>query len=77
MFCQDEDTVALQRLEQMMNEFFSSGATNERIKIIEQSLHEFTSQLNSWKPCLHFLSSTHNHYVSMFALSALEVSTLK
>lgn len=56
-----------------MTEFFSNGATNERIRTIEQSLHEFTAQINSWRPCLHFLSSTNNHYVSMFALSTLEV----
>ena len=56
-----------------MTEFFSSETSNERKRTIEQSLHEFTAQVNSWKPCLHFLSSTNNHYVSMFALSTLEV----
>ncbi|XP_043273966.1 exportin-6 [Venturia canescens] len=70
----DDDAAALQRLEHLMTEFFSSGATNERIRTIEQSLHEFTSQNTSWKPCLHFLSSTNNHYVSMFALSTLETT---
>ncbi|KAH0561394.1 hypothetical protein KQX54_016533 [Cotesia glomerata] len=69
-----DDAAALQRLEQLMTEFFSNGATNERIRTIEQSLHAFTAQINSWRPCLHFLSSTNNHYVSMFALSTLETT---
>ncbi|XP_011308703.1 exportin-6 [Fopius arisanus] len=69
-----DDAAALQRLEHLMTEFFSSNATNERIRTIEQSLHEFTSQINSWRPCLHFLSSTNNHFVSMFALTTLETT---
>lgn len=72
-----DDAAALQRLEQLMTEFFSSSATNERIRTIEQSLHEFTSQLNSWRPCLHFLSSTSNHFVSMFALTTLETTIVQ
>ncbi|KAK0179050.1 hypothetical protein PV327_007876 [Microctonus hyperodae] len=70
----DDDAAALQRLEYLMTECFSVGATNERIRTIEQSFHEFTAQINSWRPCLHFLSSTNNHYVSMFALSTLETT---
>ncbi|XP_063983905.1 exportin-6 isoform X2 [Diachasmimorpha longicaudata] len=69
-----DDAVALQRLEHLMTEFFSSNTTNERIRTIEQSLHEFTAQINSWRPCLHFLSSTSNHFVSMFALTTLETT---
>ncbi|XP_012277726.1 exportin-6-A [Orussus abietinus] len=70
----DDDVAALQRLEHLMTEFFSPETTNERKRTIEQSLHEFTAQINSWRPCLHFLSSTNNHYVSMFALSTLETT---
>ncbi|XP_034945488.1 exportin-6 isoform X2 [Chelonus insularis] len=73
----DDDVAALQRLEHLMTEFFSPGATNERIRIIEQSLHEFSAQINAWRPCLHFLSSTNNYYVSMFALSTLETTIKK
>lgn len=70
---QDNDAAALQNLEHLMTEFFSPETTNERKRTIEQSFQEFAGQINSWRPCLHFLSSTNNHYVSMFALSTLEV----
>lgn len=70
----DEDVLALQRLEHLMTEFFSPETNNERKRTIEQSLHEFVAQVNSWRPCLHFLSSTNNHFVSMFALSTLETT---
>ena len=56
-----------------MTEFFSPETTNERKRTIERSFQEFAAQIDSWRPCLHFLSSTNNHYVSMFALSTLEV----
>ncbi|XP_020297915.1 exportin-6-B [Pseudomyrmex gracilis] len=70
----DDDVVALQNLEQLMTEFFSPETTNERKRTIERSFQEFSAQIDSWKPCLHFLSSTNNHYVSMFALSTLETT---
>lgn len=70
---QDDDAAALQNLEQLMTEFFSPETTNERKRTIERIFQEFSAQIDSWKPCLHFLSSTSNHYVSMFALSTLEV----
>lgn len=73
MFLQDDDAAALQNLEQLMTEFFCPETTNERKRTIERSFQEFAGQIDSWKPCLHFLSSTSNHYVSMFALSTLEV----
>ncbi|EZA61560.1 Exportin-6 [Ooceraea biroi] len=57
-----------------MTEFFSPETTNERKRTIERSFQEFAAQIDSWKPCLHFLSSTNNHYVSMFALSTLETT---
>lgn len=56
-----------------MTEFFSPQTSNERKRTIEQSFQEFAGQIDSWRPCLHFLSSTNNHHVSMFALSTLEV----
>lgn len=56
-----------------MTEFFSPETSNERKRMIEHSFQDFAIQIDSWKPCLHFLSSTSNHYVSMFALSTLEV----
>ncbi|XP_024220369.1 exportin-6-A isoform X1 [Bombus impatiens] len=71
---QDNDAVALQNLEHLMTEFFSPETTNERKRIIERSFQEFAGQIDSWRPCLHFLSSTNNHYVSMFALSTLETT---
>lgn len=70
----DDDVAALQNLEQLMTEFFSPETTNERKHTIEHSFQEFAAQIDSWKPCLHFLSSTSNHYVSMFALSTLETT---
>ncbi|XP_012256638.2 exportin-6 [Athalia rosae] len=70
----DEDVAVLRRLEQLMTEFFSPQTTNEQKRTIEHSLHEFASQINSWRPCLHFLSSTNNRYVSMFALTTLETA---
>ncbi|KAL6260200.1 hypothetical protein P5V15_007735 [Pogonomyrmex californicus] len=70
----DDDVAALQNLEQLMTEFFSPETTNERKRTIERTFQEFAGQIDSWKPCLHFLSSTSNHYVSMFALSTLETT---
>lgn len=77
LLLQDNDAAALQSLERLMTEFFSPETTNERKRTIEQSFQEFAEQIDSWRPCLHFLSSTNNHYVSMFALSTLEVCTNK
>ncbi|XP_076289185.1 exportin ellipsoid body open isoform X2 [Lasioglossum baleicum] len=57
-----------------MTEFFSPETSNERKRTIERNFQEFAGQINSWRPCLHFLSSTSNHYVSMFALSTLETT---
>ncbi|XP_066594212.1 exportin-6 [Prorops nasuta] len=68
----DDDVAALQSLERLTTEFFSPETSNERKRTIEKSFQEFAAQVNSWRPCLHFLSSTNNHYVSMFALSTLE-----
>lgn len=73
-FNQDEDTRALENLETFMNEFFSPGTSNERKRIINGIFQEFSSQIDSWRPCLHFLSTTKIDYVSMFALSTLEVT---
>ncbi|XP_026671762.1 exportin-6-B isoform X2 [Ceratina calcarata] len=70
----DNDAAALQNLERLMTEFFVPETTNERKRTIEQSFQEFAQQIDSWRPCLHFLSSTNNHYVSMFALSTLETT---
>lgn len=70
----DNDAAALQNLEQLMTEFFSPETSNERKRMIEHSFQDFAIQIDSWKPCLHFLSSTSNHYVSMFALSTLETT---
>ncbi|KAG7209017.1 hypothetical protein KM043_015183 [Ampulex compressa] len=70
----DEDAAALQNLEHLMTEFFSPETSNERKRTIEHSFQEFAAQIDSWRPCLHFLSSTSNHYVSMFALSTLETT---
>ncbi|XP_043495290.1 exportin-6-A [Polistes fuscatus] len=70
----DDDAAALQSLEHLMTEFFSPETTNERKRTIEHSFQEFAGRLDSWRPCLHFLSSTNNHYVSMFALSTLETT---
>lgn len=70
----DNDAAALQNLEHLMTEFFSPETSNERKRTIERSFQEFAGQIDSWRPCLHFLSSTNNHYVSMFALSTLETT---
>lgn len=70
----DDYVAALQSLEHLMTEFFSAETTNERKRTIEQSFQEFSTRIDSWRPCLHFLSSTNNHYVSMFALSTLETT---
>ncbi|XP_015438006.1 PREDICTED: exportin-6 [Dufourea novaeangliae] len=70
----DNDVAALQNLEHLMTEFFSPETSNERKRTIERSFQEFAGQIDSWQPCLHFLSSTNNHYVSMFALSTLETT---
>nr|XP_031828548.1 exportin-6-B isoform X2 [Nomia melanderi] len=70
----DDHAAALQNLEHLMTEFFSPETTNERKRTIERNFQEFKDQIDSWRPCLHFLSSTSNHYVSMFALSTLETT---
>lgn len=70
---QVDDVAALQSLESVMVEFFSPGTSNERKREIDQNLQEFARRIDSWRPCLHFLSSSSNNYVSMFALTTLEV----
>ncbi|XP_046621831.1 exportin-6-A isoform X1 [Neodiprion virginianus] len=72
----DNDAAVLRRLEQLMTEFFSPQTSNDQKRSIEQSLHEFAAQIDSWRLCLYFLSSTDNRYVSMFALTTLEQTAI-
>lgn len=56
-----------------MEEFFNSDTNNAKKHEIELQLEAFSSQRDSWKHCIHFLNNTSSQYVSMYALSTIEV----
>lgn len=60
-------------LEPLMEEFFSAATSNSRKHEIEVQLGAFSSQRDSWKACIYFLNHTSSQYVSMYALSTIEV----
>jgi hypothetical protein len=62
----------LQGLENLLCEFFSAGASNERKREIEKMLESFLQQEEAWKECLFFLDKSSNPYVCMFSLTSLE-----
>lgn len=64
---------SLAALEYLMEEFFSPTTSNARKQQIEQQLNSFRCIPQFWKVCLFFLNNTSSQYVTMFALSTLEV----
>ena len=59
-----------------MEEFFNPITTNNRKHDIELQLNNFSVQKDSWKFCVYFIGHTSNQYVSMYALSTIEVNFL-
>ncbi|WAQ95777.1 XPO6-like protein, partial [Mya arenaria] len=70
--CQAEDATSLHSLETLMSEFFSTAASNERKRQIEELLNKFSQTRDCWKQCLFFLSNTNNEFVMMYILTVLE-----
>lgn len=60
-------------LEQLLEEFFHPNTSNIRKYEIEIQLNNFKSIPNLWQLCLYFVQHTSSQYVTMFALSTLEV----
>lgn len=60
-------------LERLLEEFFNPLTNNVRKHEIEQQLESFRSAPEIWKLCLYFVTNTSSQYVTMFALSTLEV----
>lgn len=63
----------LAALEHLMDEFFAPTTTNERKREIESQLTNFSNQRDCWRFCVYFMRHTASQYVSMYALSTLEV----
>lgn len=63
----------LRSLEQLTTEFFSPGTQNERKKEIDTMFQDFNRQSDSWKHCLYFIQKSDCQYVTMFALTSIEV----
>lgn len=66
---------SLVALEQLLEEFFHPNTSNLRKYEIEVHLNSFKSTPNLWHLCLYFIQNTSSQYVTMFALSTLEVIT--
>jgi hypothetical protein len=62
----------LQGLENLLSEFFSPAASNERKREIEKILENFQQEEAAWRECLFFLNKSANPYVCMFSLTSLE-----
>ena len=62
----------LGQLETLLDEFFSSGSTNQRKYEIEQMLGTFSDQVNAWQLCSYFLTQSQNTHVMMFSLNMYE-----
>ena len=62
----------LQGLENLLSEFFSPAASNERKREIEKMLENFQQEEAAWRECLFFLNKSTNPYVCMFSLTSLE-----
>lgn len=67
---------SLAALEYLMEEFFSPTTNNLRKHEIEVQLNSFKCLPEFWKLALYFLNNTSSQYVTMFALSTLEVLNL-
>lgn len=61
-------------VEQLMEEFFNPVTCNGRKQEIERHLSDFRNFPHFSKLCLYFLSNSTSQYLTMFALSSLEVS---
>lgn len=66
----DEET--LSRLESLMNEFFSPNTSNQRKRLIESHLSEFSSLPNSWQASFLYFELSQNEYTKMFCLTVIE-----
>lgn len=42
--------------------------------ISEEILNNFTQTRDAWQHCLYYLANTHNEYVMMFCMTAIEVN---
>lgn len=66
------DQSSLKALENLMTEFFDGRTSNERKRNIEEILNNFTQTRDAWQHCLYYLANTHNEYVMMFCMTAIE-----
>lgn len=56
-----------------MEEFFNYSTTNARKRDIELQLNSFSIQPDAWRFCIYFVTHTSSQFVSMYALSTIEV----
>ncbi|KAK2152122.1 hypothetical protein LSH36_339g04009 [Paralvinella palmiformis] len=71
-YLQASDAESLHALENLMTEFFSVSAKNERKREIEELLNNFSQQRDAWKHCFYFMTHSHNQYVIMYSMNVLE-----
>lgn len=77
VFLQDlNENAAMAAVEQLMEEFFNPLTCNARKHEIERHLSDFRNFPHFTKLCLYFLSNSTSQYLTMFALSSLEVSLI-
>lgn len=57
-----------------MDEFYVRNISNGRKHEIETQLNNFSNQKDAWKFCVYFITNTSSQYVSMYALSTIEVN---
>ncbi|OQR76792.1 exportin-6-B-like [Tropilaelaps mercedesae] len=62
----------LSALEALLEEFFSPSCTNERKRVIEEQLSNFSRQSDACQLCVAFLHQTQNGYVLMFCVNLVE-----
>lgn len=74
LFQTQNENESLIALEHLMEEFFNSNTSNGRKHEIETQLSNFSNQRDSWKYCIYFFTHTSSQYVSMYALSTIEVN---
>lgn len=67
----------LAALEQLLDEFFSAGASNARKHEIETQLGQVKNLPDFGKLCLFIVTNSSSQLATMFALSSLEVSVFK
>lgn len=56
-----------------MKRFCFCKSCNCIISFSEEILNDFTQTRDAWQHCLFYLANTHNEYVMMFCMTAIEV----